>query len=307
MEVKNKEIIRNLAEFLDILFVKTSKYKNDKIWFRGENSDSYKLVPNLYRREGKEITYCQNIIDGKIFNILEQNIDTGFYRRAFSYFSNKGIENNKWNRYFLKQHYGIKTRLLDWSENALFALFFALHHNYRENENARLWILYPFNLNNYSIQKLLKEDKHFKKILTFNNFKKGQALRNEKGEVSIEGIGRRYYNLICEEGEQLYPIAIYPPHLDARMAAQQSCFTVFGNMTNGLIDNDSQEVFLDYIDICSKNKNRILKELNIIGISSYSVFPDLDGLGKAINEDSAYDIETSQNNSDLNAFFGQKL
>lgn len=307
MQANNTELVRSLSEFLDVLFEKTSKFRNDKIWFRGENSDSYDLVPNIYRRPSEKIAYCQDIIDSTIFNTLEQNIDTSFYRRAFSYFSDKGIENNKWNRYYLKQHYGIKTRLLDWSENALFALFFALHNNYKENENARLWILYPFNLNNYSVQKLLKEEKAFRKILTFNNFKKGQALRNEKGEVSIEGIGRKYYNLNCEEGDELYPIAIYPPHLDSRMAAQQSCFTVFGNITKGLNYNDSSEVILDYIDISANNKNRILKELNIIGISSYSVFPDLDGLGKAINEDSAYDIETSQNNSDLNAFFGQKL
>lgn len=307
MQSNNTEVVQSLSEFLEVLFKRTSKYRNDKIWFRGENSDTYDLVPNIYRRNGEKIAYCQDIIDTSIFNTLERNIDTSFYRRAFSYFSKKGIENSKWNRYYLKQHYGIKTRLLDWSENAFFALFFALHNNYRENENARFWILYPFNLNNYSIQKLLIEDKPFKKILSFNNFNKGQALRNEKGEVSIEGIGRKYYNLICENGEQLFPVAIYPPHLDARMAAQKSCFTVFGNMTNGLNNNASPEVFLDYIDISSKNKNSILKELNIIGISSYSVFPDLDGLGKAINEDSAYDIETSQNNSDLNAFFGQKL
>jgi hypothetical protein len=294
--------IRSLNEFIEVLINKTIKFGNDKLWFRGENSDKYELVPNLYRMTNKELTYCR-YVDPKTYYILEQNIDTSFYRKSFNYFSNHGIVSNRWNRYFLKQHYGLKTRLLDWSENAMFALFFALTNNYKENENARFWILSPFELNNYSINKLVEKKGEYKIILTLPDFERGQEIKNEDGELSQAGLGRKYYTLNCKEGETLYPIAIYPPHLDTRMAAQQSCFTLFGNEPKGLNIKDSQETILDYIDIDSNYKQKILQELKLIGISSYSVFPDLDGLGKDIREDLARDIENSQDNSNLYAFF----
>lgn len=40
------------------------------------------------------------------------------------------------------QHYGVKTRFLDWSYSFQVALFFATY-----TENARLWILDPHLLN----------------------------------------------------------------------------------------------------------------------------------------------------------------
>jgi hypothetical protein len=308
MEENNKsEYVRSLSEFLDTLFAKIEKIsKNNVVWFRGENSDNYQLVPNIYRRFIKgNLAYCKDKINTKDFSILEQNIDTSFYRKSSIFLSAKGVENTPWNRYFLKQHYGVITRLLDWTENALYALFFALQNKTNANCNARVWILSPFALNNYSISKLHSNENTFYKILTLSDFKEKQDLINDKGEFSIKELGRIYYRMDCEEGQMLYPLAIYPPHLDQRMVAQQSCFTLFGNTVNGLINNDSSETFLEKIDIDAHSKQNILNELKRIGISSYSVFPDLDGLGKSINEDSAYDIEHTQNNSDLHAFFNQ--
>lgn len=100
----------------------------------------------------------------------------------------------------------------------------------------------------------------------------------------------------------LYPLAIYPPHLDQRMAVQQSCFTLFGNVVNGLSCNDSTESFLEFIDIDANYKRRMMTDLKCLGISSYSIFPDMDGLGRSINEVHAYDISRSQESSDLDAF-----
>ena len=302
MQAINDSSVKNLNEFIEVLFEKAKSLKEDKLWFRGENSDRYDLVPNLYRIANKELTYCRHI-DASEYYTLEQNIDSSFYRKSFNYFSSQGIENNRWNRYFLKQHYGIKTRLLDWSENAHYALFFSLRNNCDKKINARFWILSPFSLNNFSINNLTTNKSNYKMILALPDFESTDELFNNRNKLSLAGLGRKYYYMKKTGEEKLYPLAIYPPHLDSRMSAQQSCFTLFGDVVKGLEINDSNEKILDFIDINSDSKEKILQELNLIGVTSYSVFPDLDGLGKEVNNSFAKDIENTQNNSNLTGFF----
>ena len=43
----------------------------------------------------------------------------------------------------LAQHYGVPTRLLDWTENALIALYFACESN--KNCDAVVWMLHKNN------------------------------------------------------------------------------------------------------------------------------------------------------------------
>lgn len=182
-----------------------------------------------------------------------------------------------------------KNPVLDWTENAITALFFALSDNNEKvkDKNAKIWLLSPSKLNHYSVNKIVPEDNkgNFYKILPCSILNKKKELFNNKGELRHTELLRRYYRIDFNEFEEMYPLAIYPLHLDERMSAQQACFTIFGNQINGLNYNDSKEIFLDYICIDANSKLNILQELNRVGISHYSVFPDLDGLGKTINHD----------------------
>jgi hypothetical protein len=92
------------------------------------------------------------------------------------------------------------------------------------------------------------------------------------------------------ENKQYYPLAIYPPFLDERIAAQKACFTIFGDANNGKLQDiinlqDSyspNEKIIDNIVIDGKSKKKMLTELRLIGIDDSSIYPDLDGLGYSL-------------------------
>jgi hypothetical protein len=55
---------------------------------------------------------------------------------------------NSWEWYFLMQHSGAPTRLLDWTEGALIALYFAVR-NKLDATDAAVWVLDPWSLNEH--------------------------------------------------------------------------------------------------------------------------------------------------------------
>ena len=236
----NNEIkIFSVDEFLKAILKKTiTSKKNDDVtqlfWFRGESSVDYKtpLVPNGYRVLAdtfKDIV--DDLFKSDHIKHLEQNISAEFYRKALPYIISKGIDNTAWNRYFLMQHYNVYTRLLDWTENALLALFFAVCEN--TNNDAKVWILQPFILNSYAIKIILASNKDCWVIPPISASDIPQELRNEKGELQLNELTRRYLRMDFEQKDLnttnvYYPLAIYPSLLDERMSAQKACFTIFG-------------------------------------------------------------------------------
>ena len=107
------------------------------VWFRGTGRVSYELVPSLYRHPSKKDV--ADLIE------LEGNLLTRFRHRSIPYQDRP--PSNDWELLFLMQHYGVPTRLLDWSENPFIALYFAITaaESCRVRgafmEDAAVWIL----------------------------------------------------------------------------------------------------------------------------------------------------------------------
>ena len=292
-------------EFLKMIFEKTKEDSDDPFnifWFRGEIDypETY-LTPNAYRdfvEKFNNSTKKRKYVIGKNekpYLYIEQNIRAIFDRKALPLIVSKDIENTAWNRYFLMQHYNAKTRLLDWTEDAIKALFFAVKSDTEKekDKDAKVWILRPFELNRFTINEIFdrKEDLFVIPPLSNDN-DEPQDLLNENNTIRFEELTRRYLtmNFTKEEkykDKKYYPLAIYPPFLDERMTAQKACFTIFGNVNHGklhdIIDNySSEDQIIDYVVIDGKSKKKILSQLRLIGIDDSSVYPDLDGLGMSL-------------------------
>src|ERR1700679_3623933 len=99
----------------------------DPLWFRGHADAGWKLTPKLYRPE----------FDGADENEIRHE----FQSRALQLIQGR-LPADKWEWYFLMQHYGVPTRLLDWTENVLIAAYFAVAENDGKTD-AAIWVLDP--------------------------------------------------------------------------------------------------------------------------------------------------------------------
>jgi hypothetical protein len=115
------------------------------------------------------------------------------------------------------QHHGVPTRLLDWTENILTALYFASNDD--GNEDGELWSMNPSKLNALNSDEgiLLPISKEI-------NFLAHAPCHNKPDKLA-KIMNVRY---IPE-----YPLAFQPPYFRPRMLAQQSVFTIHPNTEKG--------------------------------------------------------------------------
>jgi hypothetical protein len=141
-----KSPIASLAEYIERIKQIQVFWRIDKerrygeiqnIWFRGHASTHWNLTPKLYRNEFKGSN--------------ETEIRQEFQIRAQQLIQGGRFPADKWEWYFLMQHYGAPTRLLDWTDNPLVALYFALHDPHCDpaepDGDVAVWVLNSWWLN----------------------------------------------------------------------------------------------------------------------------------------------------------------
>ncbi len=286
---------KTVSEFINLMHEKIatistpSEIKN--IWFRGEGSNKIRtpLVPKSFRKRGGSLNdnLTKETIYEDVINI-EGNLKASFFREAEMFLNKKGINNNNWNKYFLMQHYGMQTRLLDWTESALIALYFSISGSHFKEDDSVVWLLSPHNYNKSVLGQLSNGTVQTGSIYFPQQATKIELI-DEKGKLNLDELFRMYLNLDFEHSyksyeKEFYPLAIYPYLLDERMRSQKSCFTIFGNEVNGILDFKDNHKYLTKIIIEKNSKTKIRKELELLGISERDVFPDLSGISKSIED-----------------------
>ena len=121
--------VDNIGTYVDVI-TQIDAEQQYRMWFRGQSDYSWGLVPSVQRKDGMGKNY-------------EQYISTNFMIHTMRLNSNAPQQYDRASWLTLMQHYGLPTRLLDWSESPLVALYFALSGDEDAKTDAAVWVLNP--------------------------------------------------------------------------------------------------------------------------------------------------------------------
>jgi hypothetical protein len=232
--------VRNIAELTKCLNAHAELLPPETdVWYRGQADESWKLIPSIARK-------------GYRTDVEKQQSDR-FKQNAVQFLQRRP---EGWEWLFLMQHHGVPTRLLDWTESPLVALYFAVTDPPVELQHGALWALAPVEMNSAP---------GIEGIPVFGD-----------DDVLDNYLPAR---VISETRTRLAPAAGIALRDTARMQAQLSVFTVMHHDDSPLEELPPGQHVWKY-RIPAESKKSIRAELRRLALTRLTLFPELDNVAK---------------------------
>ena len=165
----------------------------------------------------------------------------------------------------IAQHFGLPTRLLDWTTNPLVALHFAI--NSKSDSDACVYLL------SFSIESISEEDVNYTAL--FPNIIFDIEVSNENSSSASFRQERH------PEQNEPYPqyFSLEPSSTTERIVAQKSFFTLHYDPFSPIEKEVHGKLIIPH-DL----KKRMKEALQLFGVTSYTLFPDIGGLATSLKQ-----------------------
>jgi hypothetical protein len=281
-----------------------SLYENESkhLFFRGHTQYSQKLIPYVLRKDDK-------------WDEKEILLDFCNYADTLGVAYDKVYEIDK--LLCFMQHYGLPTRLLDWSVSPLVALYFACLESDKNCEkdkdsndknnacakdkdsdgnddtdgnggerqesinkddvDGKVFVFNPWDYN----KKYLKIDYAIPENHQIQILARALLAYGWKLDEIQEYLKKKYVRVEIDSYYWQHPYATVSPFSNNRKLHQRGTFMIWGSRECEL-EHTAFDRYGSSVRVPSENKQGILDELNKLYINEYTVYPDYEGMGKMI-------------------------
>lgn len=244
---------RNIHSVGDFITELRNTAQDRLVWFRGQTNVAWPLLPNIARP-----------IDGYPDGPMNQELPAikRFKQNADAFLAR--APRNDWEWVFLMQHHRGLTRLLDWTESPLVALYFALGKVDAETDGV-VWCLDPMELNRKSGHRRRFD----RDILAF-------GIDDALNGYLPDRVGDH-------QGAELLPVAAIGPRNSTRMIAQSGTFTIMHSQRMAVEEVQEQDHVWRLV-IPAAQKENLRAELRLLGFNEFLLFPELETLAMHTRE-----------------------
>lgn len=234
--------IESLGGFFDIC---SGVLRDDtEFWFRGHADFAWTLTPSALRYKTAEKR-------SKALDLLAD-----FKRYVKIKLSNLPTHDEELEWVQLARHYGLPTRLLDWTRNAAIALYCASQQvPASRHADGAVFVLNPKDLNRQADEGV-KNPRIFDAHTDVDRIKRYLALSGDRNPRGVK------------------TIAINPVWNSERILLQQGVFTLHGSRDFTLTRDQAPSLVCLRVPVT--RKEALLRELERAGINEMSIFPEPD-------------------------------